>query len=142
MAHPEFRSLFFLLFFAPCLLAMGGGGAGPLSDTIPRPKDNYGADLVDRQGVSTRVDYLSCNGKTFFPLERGEGTLMVPFSKVLRLEVAEEAGARVKVSIEASGGKALDGSLPRALLCTGSTDYGNYQIELQGLREIRLQGGQ
>jgi len=121
---------------APFLLAMGGGGGGPLSDSIPRPKDNFTADLLDRQGVVTRVELFSCAGKTFFPLERGEGTLMVPFAKVRGLAVGAEEGARVAATVDVDGGKPLEGTLPRTLLCTGSTAFGNYQVEIRGLRQI------
>jgi hypothetical protein len=122
----------------PVLLAMGSSGSGPISDTIPRPEDNFSADLVDRQGVTTRVEYLSCAGKTFLPLERGEGTLMVPFAKVTRLSVGSDAGTRVTVRVEVEGGRSLEGSLPRTLLCTGATEYGNYEIQFQGLHEVVL----
>ncbi len=129
-------SVVVLCALAPFLLALGGGGGGPLSDTIPRPKENFSADLLDRQGVVTRVELLSCAGKTFFPLERGEGTLMVPFAKVRRLAVGAEEGARVAATVDVEGGKALEGALPRTLLCTGSTTFGNYQVEIRGLRQI------
>lgn len=122
----------------PALLGMGTGGGSPLSDTIPRPKDNFRAELTDRQSVATRLELLSCNGKTFFPLERGEGTLMVPFDRVQRVDVGEDEGNRVKVSLVVDGG-ALEGALSRVLLCTGMTEYGNYQIEVRGLRTIRFQ---
>ena len=129
-----------VLLAAPLLMAMGGGGGGPLSDTIPRPKDNFRADLTDRQGVVTRVEFLSCDGKTFLPLERGEGTLMVPFSKVSRVVFGEESGARMSATVDAEGGKALEGTLARTLVCTGVTEYGNYQIEARGLKQIAFTG--
>ncbi len=120
------------------LTAMGGGGSGPVSDTIPRPKENYRAELVDRQGVVTRVELLACNGRTFLPLERGEGTLMVPFSKVKRVTLGEESGSRLAARVEVEGAKALEGRLARTLLFTGVTEYGNYRVEARGLAEIRL----
>lgn len=125
-----------LTVLAPVLLALGGGGAGPVSDTIPRPQESFSAELLDRQGVTTRVELLSCAGRTFFPLERGEGTLMVPFAKVRRLAVGAEEGPEVAVTLELEGGTTLEGRLARALLCTGSTEFGNYQVELGGLRRI------
>jgi len=125
-----------LVVAVPLLMAMGGGGGGPVSDTIPRPKENFSADLIDRQGEVTRVEYLSCAGKTFLPLEKGEGTLMVPFAKVTRVTVGAESGSRVQTRVEVAAGKILEGDLSRTLLCTGSTEYGNYQIQIQGLREV------
>ncbi|GAB6064547.1 hypothetical protein [Deferrisoma palaeochoriense] len=122
----------------PLLTAMGGGGAGPVSDTIPRPKENHRAELVDRQGVVTRVELLACNGKTFLPLERGEGTLMVPFAKIRKVTLGEENGSRLAARVEVEGADALEGRLARTLLFTGVTDYGNYRIEARGLAEIRM----
>jgi hypothetical protein len=119
----------------PLLLAMGGGGT-PSSDSIPRPQERYTAEIVDRQGITTRVSLFSCNGKTFFPLDRGEGTLMVPFSKVARVKLGADKGNAMDVTVVAEGGKSLEGRLPRTLLCTGATDLGNYQIELRGIKEI------
>lgn len=131
--------LLLLAALCPLLLALGGGGAGPVSDTIPRPKENYRADLVDRGGQTTRVEFLSCSGRTFLPLKVGEGTLMVPFSKVEKVSVAEGQAGDVGVRIEVEGGgKALEGSLSRSLLCTGATEYGNFQVEMAGIQEIRI----
>ncbi len=124
------------------LTGMGGGGAGPVSDTIPRPKENHRVQVKDRQGVSTDLELFSCGGKTFFPLERGEGTLLVPFRKVRRVALGAEQGSRVPARIEVEGGAVLDGALPRTLLCTGSTEFGNFRIEIRGLSEIRFEGPQ
>ena len=129
------RAALLLVALCPALLAMGGAGT-PISDKIPRPKDNYGADLVDRQGYSTHASHLSCNGQTFFPLKRGEGTLLVPFERVVRLRLGAEKGKSVEGTVEVRGAKPLSGLLPRNLLCTGTTDYGNYQVEVRGLKEI------
>ena len=134
MSHRMMKKSALILAIAPFLLGMGSGG--PVSDSIPRPKESYRADLVDRQGVLTKVDFLSCDGKTFLPLERGEGTLMVPFSKMRKVTVGAEAGSRVRAKIEVDGSKSLEGALPRSLLCTGVTEYGNYQVEIRGLQEI------
>jgi hypothetical protein len=122
----------------PLLLALGGGGAGPVSDTIPRPKDNYVADLLDKGGQKTRVEFLTCGGRTFFPLKVGEGTLMVPFSKVEKVSLEPGQGGDARVRIDAGGAEPLEGMLPRSLLCTGSTEYGNFQVDLSGLQEIRI----
>lgn len=124
-----------LLLAVPFLLALGGGGT-PSSDTIPRPQEKFSAELVDRQGVTTKVSLFSCNGKTFLPLDRGEGLLMVPFSKVVKVKVGADRGTVVDATVQAEGGKSLEGRLPRSLLCTGATELGNYQVELRGLKEI------
>jgi hypothetical protein len=125
-----------LLLAAPLLLAMGGSGGMPASDTIPRPKERFTAELVDRQGVVTRVTFVSANGKTFFPLKRGEGTLMVPFSRLVHVRFGTEREAEVEATFQVEGGRQLEGRLPRGLPVTGVTDFGNYQVEVRGLREI------
>ncbi|MFU8856770.1 MAG: hypothetical protein ACNA8S_07145 [Deferrisomatales bacterium] len=127
-----------LALLTPFLLGLGGGGGSPVSDTIPRPKESFSAQLLDRQGLTTRVELLSCAGRTFFPLERGEGTLMVPFGKIRQVEVGGEDGSGVAVTFHLEGGTVLEGRLPRQLLCTGSTEFGNYQVELRGLSRIEL----
>jgi hypothetical protein len=129
------RPLLLLAAAFPLLLAMGGGGT-PLSDTIPRPRDNYAAELLDRQGYSTRASHVSCNGQTFLPLERGEGVLLVPFERIVRVRLGGEKGKKVEATVEVRGAKPLEGLLPRGLLCTGVTDYGSYQVEARGLKEI------
>ncbi|MBI5442164.1 MAG: hypothetical protein HY900_13245 [Deltaproteobacteria bacterium] len=118
------------------LAGMGGGGDMPSSDTIPRPKERFTGDLIDRQGVTTRATYLACAGKTFFPLKRGEGILMVPFTKLVRVKFGAEKDTQVEATFQIEGGKELQGRLPHNAAITGATDYGNYQIELRGLREI------
>lgn len=129
------RALIVLVIASPLLLAMGGGGTPP-SDSIPKPQERYSAEIVDRQSVTTRMSVFSCAGRTFFPLDRGEGTLMVPFSKVARVKLGAERGEFVDVVLQTEGGKSLDGRLPRTLLCTGATEFGNFQIELKGVKEI------
>lgn len=126
-------SLLVTLSVAPLLLGMGGGRNGPVNDVIPRPRENVRAELNDRQGVATRVEFFSCGGKTFLPLVQGEGTLMVPFAKIVRLSGGTESGGTVRVSLAVEGGAVLEGDLPRDLLCTGVAEYGNYQIPLGGL---------
>ncbi len=125
-----------LALLGPLLLAFGSNQAGPPSDTIPRPKENIRAEIRDHQGVSTSVEFLSCGGRTFLPLERGAGTLMVPFSKIQRVEVGAEEEDRVAVSVDLGEGKRLEGSLSRTLLCTGATEFGNFQIEIRGTASI------
>ncbi len=122
----------------PLLLAMGGGGTAPLSDTIPHPEQEVSAELVDRQGVSMQVSTLSCNGKTFLPLSVGEGVLMVPFDRVDRVAFGDGDGKRVPVTVTVSGGRTLEGFLPAGLACTGSTEFGNFRITSGGIREIRV----
>jgi hypothetical protein len=84
----------------------------------------------------TKVSLFSCNGKTFLPFDRGEGTLMVSFSKVVRVKLGAEKENVLDATVQVEGGKSLDGRLPRTLLCTGTTEFGNYQIELRGVKEI------
>jgi len=97
---------------------------------------SHRADFVDRQGVLTQLESVSCDGKTFFPLQHGEGTLMVPFTKAHRVTLGKESTSRVMASIEVDSTKRLDGSLPRSLLCTGATEYGNFQVEIGALEQI------
>ncbi|MBI5015847.1 MAG: hypothetical protein HZB55_10200 [Deltaproteobacteria bacterium] len=61
---------------------------------------------------------------------------MVPFDKIVRARVGAEKGDQVEASIQVQGAKTLEGTVSRALLCTGSTEFGNYQIEMRGLKEI------
>jgi hypothetical protein len=118
---------------------MGGTGRAPQSDTIPRPKESHRAGLVDRQGVETDLEFFSCDGKTFFPLQRGEGTLMVPFARVRRNTLRAGTESHVSVTIEVDGADSLDGTLPQDLLCTGTTEYGNFRVEIGGLEKISFQ---
>lgn len=127
-----------LALLGPLLLAFGSNQAGPPSDTIPRPKENVRAEIHDRQGVVTALEFLSCGGRTFLPLERGEGTLMVPFSKVQQVQVGGDQGDRVPVTVELGDGNKLEGTLPLTLLCTGATEFGNFQIQIRGIRSILI----
>lgn len=137
MRRPISWVLWLALALGPLLLAMGGGG-GPSSDTIPRPKEKHAAELSDRQGYVTKATYVSLAGKTYVPLQRGEGTLTIPFDRIERVKVGAEKGANVELTVLVEGGKALEGTVPRGLLATGVTEYGNYQVEVRGLKEVRF----
>ncbi len=124
------------LLAAPLVLGMGGGGAGPVSDTIPRPEENHAATLRDRQGIVTEVTHLACGGKTYLPLWRGEGTLLVPFAQVQRVTLGTDGPAGVAVTVVAAEGQKLAGTLEASLEVTGETGLGNYRVPVKGLAEI------
>ena len=123
---------------APLLLGMGGGGGGPVSDTIPRPEENHTATLRDRQGIVTEVTHLACGGKTYLPLRRGEGTLLVPFGRVQRVALGPDGPAGVAATVYAAEGQELAGTLEASLEVTGETGLGNYRVPVKGLVEIVL----
>jgi hypothetical protein len=124
------------LLVAPLLLGMGGGGAGPVSDTIPRPEENHTATLRDRQGIVTEVTHLACAGKTYLPLRRGEGTLLVPFARVQRVVLGADGPAGVAATVAAAEGQELAGTLEASLEVTGETGLGNFRVPMRGLAEI------
>lgn len=125
-----------LLATVPLVLGMGGGGAGPVSDTIPRPTENHTATLRDRQGVVTQVSQVACAGKTYLPLRLGEGTLLVPFARVRRVSLGAVGGAGVKATVVAAEGQELTGTLDGMLEVTGETALGNYRVSMAGLSEL------
>jgi len=125
-----------LVLLSTLLLGMGGSGGMPSTDTIPRPKERHIAELTDRLGVTTRVSYVSCEGKTFFPLKRGEGILMVPFSKLVRVRFGAEKEADVEATFQVEGGQSLEGRIPKTVSISGTTEFGNYRVEARGLREM------
>jgi hypothetical protein len=120
------------------LLGMGGGGRAPLSDSIPRPQESFSAAIRDGKGVETRLAGLSCGGKVFFPVARGDGILMVPFSKVSRLTTDASSGGEIRVRLALAGLEDLEGTLPGELECTGETDYGNYRIPFRRIAGIEF----
>jgi hypothetical protein len=87
--------------------------------------------------VVTEVSHLACSGKTYLPLGRGEGTLMVPFARVRRVVLGEASAAGVAATVYAEGME-LTGTLSAKLEVTGVTELGNYRVPLQGLSEIAL----
>ena len=125
------------LLATPLLLGMGGGG-GQVSDSIPRPEKNHTGTMRDHKGVVTEVTHLACNGKTYLPLRRGEGTLMVPFSLVRKVEFTGEGPEGVAVVVQSTEGDVLEGTVSYSIDCTGATSLGNYRIPVTGVAEITL----
>ena len=126
------------LLMVPLLMGMGGGGGAPISDSIPRPEENHAATLRDRRGILTEVTHLACSGKTYLPLRRGEGTLMVPFALVERVQFDAAGADGVAVTIHSADGEELGGRLALSLEITGVTPLGNYRVPVKGLAEIVL----
>lgn len=129
-----------LIFAIPLLMGMGTG-SGNMSSRIPTPDKNYSATITDSQGFTTKVSQVSFDGKTFLGGYRGDTTVTIPFDKIASVKV-EKAGAEKRVSAEITlkAGGTLKISVDGKLLCYGSADFGNIQVEFRDIRKVVIDG--
>lgn len=125
-----------LLILIPVIFGMGGNGAD--STSIPKPEELYTAKLMDRNGVETVVEQFSCDGRVFLSVERGGGTLMVPFSKISAVNLGQQAGSKIAAEIKIAGDQELKGEISRSMKCAGSTPFGNFIAEIVNIDSMEL----
>jgi hypothetical protein len=127
-----------LLLAAPFLMAMGmNESEGPTR--IPEPGQNYRARLIDLEGVSIEVTHFSIDGQVFVLGRLGDGNLAVPFEKVKSIDLIKQ-GDSTKARLTLFKEKPLDLVIKGSLKAYGKTDYGNFRISLDKVKNIQLLG--
>ncbi len=129
-----------VLLIIPFVMGMGTGSGGPMHK-IPSPDKNYTATIVDSEGVTTKVNQISIDGKTYLAGSRGNTTVTVPFEKIASIQVGKlEEDKKVAVFVTLKAGGTLNMKVEGKVLCYGSADFGNVQIEFKDIKKVDIHG--
>jgi hypothetical protein len=124
------------LFF---LLGMGELGGGPVpSDKIPVPEKNFSAELLDREGVKTTLQFFSYEGKTFLAGKHGSALITIPFEKLREIQIQGQEGSEVGIKVILKDQKTHSFKVDKQGKFFGKTDFGTYQVETKDLKSIRF----
>ena len=136
------KSRLFLILIAMAAFFLMGMGKMDTSDKmgeIPVPDKEVKAVITDSEGLVLSLTQFSINGKTYLHGRLGAGLVAVPFNQIRVITLSSEPkGTAVKVEL-------IDHSQLNLLLEKGLTAYGKikagtYQILLEQLKKIEIQG--
>lgn len=116
-----------VLLTAALLMGMGSLG-GPSEGTIPKPKENIGAQLVDRSGISTDLSRFSMDGNIFVRGRRGEGEMNVFFRDLKEVSFGAVSGSDVPADLLLTSGRRVQLKVDKKAVFYGDTGVGNYNI--------------
>jgi hypothetical protein len=121
------------------LVGMGefGGGPAPI-DKIPAPEKNFSAAVLDREGVQTKLQAFSFEGKTFLAGKHGSASVTVPFEKIAEIQFPGPDGKETDVHVILRDQKSVLMKIEKRSKFFGKTDFGTYQVETKDLKSIRF----
>jgi hypothetical protein len=134
------RSTLVTLLLTVPVVAWGTGfGGGDTPSRIPVAAKPYGATIEDLGGVMVEVTNLTFDGEVTLGGRVGEGLVAIPFSKIAEVRIEPSSDEDVRIAFV----KLLDGSsvsvrIDHDLPCFGATNYGNYKIEVRGIRRVQF----
>jgi hypothetical protein len=102
---------------------------------IPKPNENFSATVEDNSGVATKLTHFSIDGGTFLPARRGQGTVSIPFGRIVEIAVRDG-----KASVCVTEGPPAEVSIDDRLEVAGQSDFGPYRITLKNVRRIVIHG--
>lgn len=126
-----------MLLFGLFLLGMGSLGGRP-EGTVPQPKENIRARIVDRSGVSTEVEHFSLEGRISLEGKRGQGEMTVLFKKLKGISFARVEGEAVPAELKFKNGGTLTLIVNGSSVFYGSTRYGAFRIRAGDIRKIEI----
>jgi hypothetical protein len=136
------KSRFCLVIFivaAFFLLGMGKMDQPEKSGEIPVPDKEVSAVISDNEGLTLNLTQFSINGKTFLQGKLGAGLVAVPFNQIRIMTLASEPKG-IAVKVELNDRSQMNLILEKGLTAYGKIKAGTYQILLDQLKKIEIQG--
>jgi hypothetical protein len=127
-----FYSLFLVLFSAPLLLGMGGGGG---KDVIQPPVDIH-AVLTDRDGMRVDLARFNIGGRVDIEGEMGRGTLRVAFENIRSIEFHQEDRSRTLATLQLRTGDVVKLNVRNSLTFYGRTPAGIYEVRARDITKV------
>ncbi len=107
--------------------------------TAPVTAKEFTALITDVEGVSTEVNRVSYDGQLYVPVYRGKALVVIPFEKILSIDLAEEkVSSRRKAVITFTSKEAEGFLIDENLLFLGVVPFGTYQIEVRNMRHLEF----
>ncbi|MBI5681731.1 MAG: hypothetical protein HZC45_00915 [Deltaproteobacteria bacterium] len=113
-----------------------GMGQVPQNE-VPKPEIRFNATVIDDQGISTKCQDVSWDGKVYFIGTRGKGTISIPFEKIKKIVfIGESRGGKKDAQVTLRSGEVVAVSFDDENRFYGTTNFGNYRISARNIREI------
>ena len=136
----KFRfSLIIILVAAFFLMGMGKMDQSEKSGEIPVPDKEVSAVITDSEGLILNLTQFSISGKTYLQGKLGAGRVAVPFSQIRVMALSPESKG-IAVKLELTDYSQLNLFLEKGLTAYGKIKAGTYQILLDHLKKIEIQG--
>ena len=121
------------------LMGMGKMDQPEKSGEIPVPDKEVSAVISDNEGLTLNLTQFSINGKTFLQGKLGAGLVAVPFSQIRVMTLSPEPKG-IAVILELNDRSQMNLHLEKGLTAYGKIKAGTYQILLDKLKKIEIQG--
>jgi hypothetical protein len=121
------------------LMGMGKMDQSDKSGEIPVPDKEVSAVTTDNEGLTLNLTQFSINGKTYLQGRLGAGRVAVPFSQIRVMTLASEPKG-IAVMVELTDRSHLNLFLEKGLTVYGKIKAGTYQVLLEQLKKIEIQG--
>ncbi len=131
--------LFIIIAGAFFLMGMGTLDQAEKPGEIPLPDKEVTAVITDSEGLTLNLSQFSINGKTFLQGRLGAGRVAVPFGQIHFLTLSLEPKG-ISARVELTDRSTLNLFLEKGLTAYGKIKAGTYQILLDQVKKIEIQG--
>jgi hypothetical protein len=131
--------LVFILVAAFFLLGMGNIGQTEKSGEIPVPDKEVAVVITDSEGLTQTLNQFSINGQTYLTGKLGAGRAVVPFDQIRMIHFSSESKG-VAARVELTDHSQMNLFLEKGVTAYGKIKAGTYQILLDHLKKIEIQG--
>lgn len=131
--------LFIIIVGAFFLMGMGKLDQAEKPGEIPIPDKEVTAVITDSEGLTLNLTQFSINGKTFLQGRLGAGRVAVPFDQIHFLTLSLEPKG-ISARVELTDRSHLNLLLEKGLTAYGKIKAGTYQILLDQVKKIEIQG--
>lgn len=114
-------------------------GMGKMDGGLPVPDKEVTAVINDSEGLTLNLTQFSINGKTFLQGKLGAGLVAIPFSQIRVITFSSETKG-ISVRVELTDHSQQNLLLEKGLTAYGKIRAGSYQIPLDQLKKIEIQG--
>jgi hypothetical protein len=121
------------------LMGMGKMDQSEKSAEIPVPDKEVTAVVTDSEGLILNLTQFSINGMTYLQGGLGAGRAAVPFDQIRVITLGSESRG-IAAKMELKDGSQLNLLLEKGLKAYGRIKAGTYQILLDQLKKIEIQG--
>jgi hypothetical protein len=131
------KAFYFSLVVIISFCALGMGGVGQESLTVPEPEENYLVSLIDQSDVSIELENFSCAGFTYFGGKLGKADISISFDKIDSVSFLLNDND-VKAIVSLKDGKIVELLVDRDKPCYGVASFADVRIEIQDIKKITI----
>jgi hypothetical protein len=121
------------------LSAMGSFDQLSKPEDIPLPEKEVTALLTDSEGLTLALTQFSLNGQTYLAGRLGAGRVAIPFNQIRQITLSPEP-RHLAARIHLADTTQLNLQLEKDLKAYGRLKVGTYQVPLEKVKKIEIQG--